>query len=92
LAPTHSPPIQFDCNYLRFITQHLKTEEGNDNTLVGLVHDMRCTLSLVAIVKGRARIEELKLIVKDVMELVKNASHFIVDYFARGRLGMCLAA
>lgn len=71
------------------ITQHLQKEEESDNKLVDLAHDMSRTLSFVVIVEDRAKIEKLKLIVKEMMELVKNASHFIIDYFAKGRLSMC---
>jgi hypothetical protein len=51
---------------------------------------MNRTLSFITIVDGRAKIEKLKLIVKEMMELVKNASHFIVDYFSNRRLSMWL--
>ena len=51
---------------------------------------MNRTLSFVTIVESRAKIEKLKLIVKEMMELVRNASHFIVDYFSNGRLSMWL--
>jgi hypothetical protein len=72
-------------------TQHLQKEEENDNSLIDLAHDMTCTLSFVAVVEDRAKIEKLKLIIRELMELVRNASHFIVDYFAYGRLGICPA-
>lgn len=49
---------------------------------------MAHTLTFVVVVKGRAKIEKLKWVVREIMELVRNASHFIVDYFSRGRLGM----
>jgi hypothetical protein len=51
---------------------------------------MSYSLSFVIIVRDRARIEQLTLIVKEMMELVKSASHFIVDYFSHGRLSMCV--
>jgi hypothetical protein len=71
------------------LTQHLQKDEENDNNLIDLAHDMNRTLSYVTIVEDRAKIENLKLVVKEMMELVKNASHFIVDYFSKGRLSMC---
>jgi len=70
-------------------TQHLQKEEENDNNLIDLAHDMNRTLSFVTIAEGRAKIEKLKLIIKEMMELVRNALHFIVDYFAKGRFSMC---
>jgi len=72
-----------------FVTQHLQKEEESDNNLIDLAHDMSRTLSFVVIVEDRAKIEKLKFIVKEMMELVRNASHFIMDYFAKGRLSMC---
>jgi hypothetical protein len=71
-------------------TQHLQKDEENDQNLVDLAHDMNHALSFVTIVEGRAKVEKLKLIVKEMMELVRNASHFIVDYFSNGRLSMWL--
>jgi hypothetical protein len=62
-----------------------------DNNLVGLVHDMMDTLLFVAIVKDRTRTERLKLIVREMMELMNSTSHFIVDYFSHGCFGMCSA-
>jgi len=77
---------------LALATQHLQKEEENDNNLIDLAHDMNRTLSFVTIAEGRAKIEKLKLIVKEMMELVRNASHFIVDYFSNGRLSMWLTS
>jgi hypothetical protein len=75
---------------LALATQHLQKDEENDQNLTDLAHDMNRTLSFVTIVEGRAKIEKLKSIVKEMMELVRNASHFIVDYFSNGRLSMWL--
>lgn len=73
------------------VPQHLRKEEQNDDNLVDLAHNMNHTLTFVALVKDRAEIEKLQSIVKEMMELVRNTSHFIIDYFCCRRLGMCSA-
>jgi hypothetical protein len=77
---------------LALTAQHLQKEEENDQNLIDLAHDMNHALSFVTIVEGRAKIVKLKLIVKEMMELVRNAAHFIVDYFSNGRLSMWLTS
>jgi hypothetical protein len=42
-------------------TQHLQKEEENDNNFIDLAHDMNRTLSFVAIVEDRAKIEQAAL-------------------------------
>ena len=76
------------CNALLPVAQHLRKEEQNDSNLANLAHNMTYTLSFVTVVRDHARLEKLKLIVREIMELVKSASHFIVDRFTHGRLGV----
>ena len=64
---------------------------AKDNKLVGQARDMN-TLSFVVVVEARAKIGELKLIVKEILELARNAAHFIVGYFSCARLPMCLVS
>jgi hypothetical protein len=49
---------------------------------------MANTLSFASIAKERAKITHLKLLIGQMMELVKRSSHFIVDHLSQGRLRM----
>jgi len=70
------------------VAQHLRREEEYDENLCNLARAMGNTLSFICIAKERAKIEKLKLLVSQIMEVVKRASHFIVDHLSRRRLSM----
>jgi regulator of sigma D len=65
--------------------QQLQEQEKYDNSIRDLALGMTSMLSFVDTVQDRAKIQQLKKIVEQMMKLIEDASNFIIEYLSDGR-------